>query len=133
MIGGFIILFSVIISILNNANIISTISIPFNAFFRLFNLPHSLSKPFVSGIIELTNGISNIASIHYKSISINIILSSFLLGFGGLSVFLQVWGIISKTDISIIPYFLGKTLQGLFSIIYTIIIIHTFPIFNLNL
>ena len=83
--------------------------------------------------MEITNGISLIANIHIKEISLNIIFTAFLLGFGGISVFLQVLSITSKTDLSIKPYIIGKILHGTFAAFYTFLIIQFIPIFNLNL
>ena len=58
---------------------------------------------------------------------------AFILGFGGFSVLLQVWGIISKTDISIFPYFLAKLLQGTIAALYTYFALHYFNFLNLDL
>ena len=74
-----------------------------------------------SGIIELTNGLKNLSLL--EASNFNIILASFLLGFGGISVMLQVYSVISKTDISIKPYFYGKTIQAIISGILTSIIL----------
>lgn len=134
MIGGFIVLFSVILSILQNSGILNIFSILFKPIFNFFGISNSdFSVGFLSGIIELTNGISQITNISCKNISINIILCSFLLGFGGISILLQVYSIISKSDISIKPYIIGKLLHGIFAALYTYIFINMFPIFNLNL
>lgn len=133
MIGGFIVLFSVIISILNNGNLLNTISYIISPIFSAFGIPVKFSNGIISGIIELTNGIKIVSGIPIKNISVNIIISAFLLGFGGLSVLLQVWGIISKTDISIIPYFLAKLLQGSFAALYTYFVLHYFNFLNLDL
>lgn len=73
----------------------------------------------ISGIIELTNGIEMLSKLKITKNSICII--SFLIGFGGLSVLFQVNSIISKENISIKPYFIGKILQGLFSFFITLI------------
>ena len=51
--------------------------------------------------------------------NINIVITSFILGFGGVSVLLQVYSIIAKSNISIKPYFYGKLLQGFISAIIT--------------
>lgn len=134
MIGGFVVLFSVILSILKSSNIISIISqfiFPIFKFFGIENLKFCSS--FICGILELTNGIMQIVSIPSKNISINILITAFLLGFGGFSVLLQVYSIISKSDISIKAYFIGKLLHGIFACFYTFIFITYFPIFNLNL
>lgn len=84
-------------------------------------------------MLELTNGVMQVAAIAYKQISINIIIAAFLLGFGGLSVLLQVYSIIAKSDISIKAYFIGKMLQGILAAFYTFLFITYLPIFNLNL
>ena len=133
MIGGFVVLFSVILSILENSNFINIISSTLEPIFHMFGINNSsFISGFVSGIIELTNGVQKISSIAYKEISTNIILCSALLGFGGISILLQVFSITSKTDISIKPYIIGKILHGIFALLYTYIFISCFPIFNLN-
>ena len=133
MIGGFVVLFSVVLSILENSKILSISSSFLEPFFSFLGSNSSqFTNSFLSGIVELTNGLKQITSIPYKSISTNIIFSAFLLGFGGISILLQVFSIISKTDISIKPYIIGKILHGIFASIYTYIFINYFPIFNFN-
>ncbi|MCI8308656.1 MAG: hypothetical protein HFJ45_00205 [Clostridia bacterium] len=50
-------------------------------------------------------------------------MTSFLLGFGGISVLLQVYSIIIKFNISIKPYFYGKIIQGILSCIITAMLV----------
>lgn len=133
MIGGFIVLFSVILSILNSSNILTFLCTTLNPIFESLHIPISFTKGVISGIIELTNGLNIICSIPEKMISINIMLASFILGFGGFSVLLQVWSIISKSDLSIKPYIYGKILQAFISVFYTCLLINSFIIFNFNL
>ncbi len=133
MIGGFVVLFSVIISILKSSKIIDVLSIFLLPLFNILHIPTSFISPLLTGIFEITNGINVISNIPMKMISINIIFTSFLLGFGGISILLQVFSVISKTDLSIKPYVIGKLLQGIFAAIYTYFFIYAFPIFNFNL
>ena len=134
MIGGFVVLFSVVLSILENSNFISVISSALEPIFNMFGITNDgFVSGFVSGIIELTNGVQKITAIPCREISTNIILSALLLGFGGISILLQVFSITSKTDISIKPYIIGKILHGIFAGLYTYIFISYFPIFNLNI
>lgn len=133
MIGGFIVIFSVIISILNQTNILNKLSTIFYPLLKLFNFDIDFAKPLLSGIFELTNGINQVASINTKLISQNIVLSAFLLGFGGFSVLLQVYSIISKTDLSIKLYLKGKLLQGIIASIYTFFALKFLPFFNLDI
>jgi len=134
IIGGFVVLFSVILSILQNSNILNILSSLLSPIFKIFGISNSnFINGLLSGFIELTNGVKMISSIPYKEIGLNIVLCAFLLGFGGISILLQVFSITSKSDISIKPYIIGKLLQALFAVFYTILFINIFPIFNLNL
>ena len=133
MIGGFVVLFSVIISILKESYMLQIFTNFLTPFFNIFHIPSSFISPILIGLLEITNGISQIASIHIKAISINIIITSFILGLGGVSVLLQIFSITSNTDLSIKPYIIGKFLQGAISAFYTYLLITFFPIFNFNL
>lgn len=133
MIGGFVVIFSVIISILNTTNILEFFSKFLNPVLAFFDFDLEFAKPLLSGIIELTNGVNLISTIHIKEISQNIILCAFLLGFGGFSVLLQVFSIIAKTDLSIRKYFIGKLLQGIIAAIYTFLALKFIPFINLDI
>lgn len=133
LIGGFIVLFSVIISILENSGILDGFSHLIYPILNIFKVPTSYADGIFTGLLELANGVCNIANISNKSISINIIICAFLLGFGGISIMLQILSIVSKVKISIKPYIIGKFLQGIFAALYTYIFIYAIPLFNLNL
>ena len=133
MIGGFVVLFSVIISILKASNFLQLLALTVSPIFNTIGIPNSLSVPLVTGFLEITNGISAISNIHLKALSINIVTTAFLLGFGGISVMLQVFSIIAKTDLSIKPYIIGKLLHGIIAAFYTYGVISIFPFFNFNL
>ena len=100
---------------------------------KLININPNFIKSILVGLIELTNGVSLASSIPSKNLTINIIICAFLLGFGGLSILLQVLSITSKSDLSIKKYIIGKFLQGIIAAFYTYIFIINFGIFNYNL
>lgn len=133
LIGGFILLFSSIISIFKASGLLTICTNLVSPFFSFFDIDTSFISGLLTGILEITNGINYISSIACKKISINIIIISFLLGFGGISIFLQVWSIVSKSDLSIKPYIYGKILHGLIAALYTYLLISFFPIFNFDL
>ena len=81
LIGGFVVLFSVIISILQSSGLLNYCARLFQPLFNVFNIPSSFAAPFLYGIIELTNGAKEIAFIPFKTISTNVILCSFVLRF----------------------------------------------------
>ncbi len=118
-VGGFIVLFSVILSILENSGILDII----NMFLYQFGISKEISSAIFTGIIEVTNGVNLSSSIYTSLPTLSILLTSFLLGFGGISVLLQVYSIISKENISVKPYLLGKLLQGFLSILFTFILL----------
>ena len=117
IIGGFVVLFSVIVSMLNSSHVLNILC----SFLEILNIPITYSEGIITGLIEVTNGVK-LSAINTNPFSI--IICSFLLGFGGLSVLLQVLSITSEAKISIKPYILGKLLQATFSaiIMYFLII-----------
>lgn len=133
LIGGFVVLFSVIISILQTSNLLDILENLIKPLFNLLHIPNEFCSGFISGILELTNGLNIICNIHIKKLSINIIIASFILGLGGISVLLQVWSIIAKTDLSIKPYIIGKLLQACLSAFYTFLFLQNFTFFNFDI
>jgi len=117
-IGGFVVLFSVIVSILQNSHILYVINKLLDPLFNLIGISDLYCNGIITGIIEVTNGVQNIALLNTSNYSSQIIICAFLLGFGGFSVLLQVLSITSKAHISIKPYFLGKVLQAMLSALY---------------
>ncbi len=115
LIGGFVVFFSVVISMLNSSEILDLCCKILGPIFSMFKIPMEYWNGIVTGIIELTNGVKMTA---LNISSINIIVCSFLLGFGSISVLLQVLSITSEAKISIKPYILGKILQACFSAIF---------------
>lgn len=133
MIGGFVVIFSVIISILNQTHALDMLSKFFNPILAFLGFNLDFAKPLLSGILELTNGVNLVADISIKAISQNIILCAFLLGFGGFSVLLQVFSIVAKTDLSMKKYCIGKFMQGIFAAVYTFLVLKFIPYINLDI
>ncbi len=133
VIGGFVVIFSSIISILNASGITHIIELLLSPFFDWIHIDTSFIGPIFTGFFEITNGISTISNIACKKLSINIIITAFLLGFGGVSVLLQVLSITSKSDLSIKPYIYGKVLQGILASLYVYFFMNIFPFFNFDL
>lgn len=133
LIGGFVVIFSSILSILKASGLLDNFSILLNPIFQFLNIDTSFIQGILTGILEITNGINTISSIACKKLSFNLIFTAFLLGFGGISVLLQVWSITSKTDLSIKPYVYGKLLHGLLAAFYTYLLMNIFPFLNFDL
>ena len=133
LIGGFVVIFATIISILKASGILNFLSSMLSPIFQALNIDTAFISPLLSGFLEITNGISSISNIACKKLSYNIIFTAFLLGFGGVSVLLQVLSITSKTDLSIKPYIYGKSLHGLLAALYTYILMTYIPFLNFDL
>lgn len=133
IIGGFITLSSVLLSILESLNLLDVFNLLLQKLFSFLNIPYELSNGTIYGIIEVTNGLNVLTNTLLKDYTFKIVLCSFLLGFGGFTVLLQVLGFTSTTDISIKPYFFGKLLQGFIASIYTYIVLKCTNLFNLTI
>ncbi len=129
LIGGFIVLFSIIISIFNNLNVIDFVA----NLLSYFGISNDLGKGILIGLLELTNGVNSISMIHCKNMSLQIITCAFLLGFAGLSIFLQIFSIASKNNLSMRPYLIGKLLQGIIAAFYTFVILQCCGSFYFNI
>lgn len=106
-IGGFMLLFSVLISILERSGLLSMCANILCVFF----VPENLALPVTKGIIEITNGAKAVAD---TAVHINqkVIVTSMIISFSGLSIFAQTVSFISKTDISAKVYAFSKILQA---------------------
>ncbi|WP_170840750.1 sporulation integral membrane protein YlbJ [Oceanobacillus limi] len=112
MVGGFIILFSVLTKLLFLIDITPVIAVAFQTIFSLIGLPVELALPFISGLFEITIGANLISKESIDPFLSSMIIVSFILGFNGFSVQAQVASIISKTDIRFTPYFMARILHG---------------------
>lgn len=116
-VGAFVIIFSVLISIIKSN---TYISIAFKYLEDLINLPVGTLYNLFLGSIEFTNGCKLIST---SNISMNLKLSmiSFILSFSSLSVIAQVSSIVSKSSPNMKKYIFYKFIQGLLSFIITFI------------
>ncbi|MDF2590946.1 MAG: Sporulation integral rane protein YlbJ [Clostridia bacterium] len=118
MIGGFIILFSVITSVLKTSGILLLLSKSICLLLPFLNLdPQAVSSLFI-GLLEVTNGIKECALVDMPLIS-KLMLVSFMIGFGGLSINAQVLSVISGVKLKFGIYSLMKIFQGIAASIFT--------------
>ncbi len=117
MVGAYIVLSFLIIDLLNNLRIISTLT---NLICCVFNLSnsHDIVLAVLNGIIEITRGISDLSHTN-SSLIIKTIISSGLIGFGGISIMLQSISFLSKLKIPIKTMFLQKTTQCFLCLLIT--------------
>lgn len=118
LVGGYIIIFSVISRIVTVTGLLSIIT----QFANLLPCVHVSSTENISmiitGILEVTNGIKECAQIIMPDMTRALIVS-FFIGFGGLSINAQVSGLIQDTDIKFSLYIFMKIIQGALAALYT--------------
>ncbi len=122
MVGGFIVLFSVLIKILFLVGVSTFIANIFALLLSFLTLPAEYALPFFSGLFEITIGADMISKVTTDTLLQQAILVSFILGFNGFSVQAQVASILAKTDISFTPYFFARILHGTIGSLLTIIL-----------
>lgn len=125
-IGGFIIFFSVLISIIKN-NTLSDIVLKNVSI--IFNISQTTLEGFCFGLLEMTNGCNLLSNANINTMY-KISIISFLLAFSGLSIISQTYSIIYKSKISLGQYIKRKFIQGILCSIITIIL-YKINIFNL--
>ena len=110
MVAGFIAFFSVILRLLNLWQI--TLFLGTLSHSVIDGIPIPVFQAFFNGLIEMTLGcqeaILALSSLHHQ-----VALLALLMGWGGLSVFAQVAGLISGTDLRFSSFVIARTLQGI--------------------
>lgn len=118
MVGAYIVLSFLLIEMLKNIGVINLIS---NTICGVFNISHcqDITKSTLCGIMEITHGIIDINNVNI-SLILKTIIASFLIGFGGLSVFLQSLHFLNKLKIKKRIILIQKLTQGILSLIISI-------------
>lgn len=92
----------------------------------LRNINNDLIISLINGFLEITSGLKKISLLENYKLKFILPLASLILGFGGISVHMQVASIISESKLSMKPYLIGKTLQGIISAIYMFLFVLVF-------
>jgi len=120
MVGGYIILSFLIIDTLKTLQIIPFISNSISNIFKGLN--PDIIESILNGIIEITRGIIDISNCS-TPLHIKTIISSGLIGFGGLSIMLQSCAFLRTLKLSFKTILIQKITQSILSIIVTIILV----------
>ena len=123
-VGAFVVLFSIIISIIKNN---AYISIVFNNIEDFLNLPKYSIYGLFLGSVEFTNGCKLITTLPL-TLPFKLAIISFICSFSGLSVIAQISSFVYKYDISIAKYSFMKFIQGVISFSITFIISSIFSL-----
>ncbi len=121
LIGGFIILFAVIIRILDVIGLVGSISRGLAPVLSLVGLNPTLAPALFSGILEIDLGCQYTAQLTGVSLHDQVIACSIIIAWSGLSVHGQVSSIIAGTKIRILPYIAARFFHSLLAGIYSAI------------
>lgn len=122
LIGGFIIIFSVITHLINYVGIAMILSNLLSIFLSIFHIPVELSRSLFTGFFEMTLGSQLASTLTNIPLLFKLAIVSALIGFNGLSIHAQVVSMLSRTDIRYVPYLFARILHALCSCLITFMI-----------
>ncbi|WP_369403400.1 nucleoside recognition domain-containing protein [Gracilibacillus boraciitolerans] len=121
VIGGFIILFSVLTEIMREVHVAHFFANGIAIGLEVMHLPKEMALPLFTGFFEITIGANEVSQTD-SSILIKAIIVSIILAFNGFSVQAQVASILADTDIRFTPYFFARFLHAIFASIIVILL-----------
>ena len=122
LIGGFIIFFSVLTEILTNIGFTQFLSELLSLILQPLGIKSTMVLPLVGGLFEITNG-SNLASQAAAPLAQQLIITSGIIAWSGLSVHAQVMTMINETDLRIKPYLWARVVHGLAASLITYLLL----------
>jgi|SRR5690625_672180 len=122
IVGGFIIIFSVLNELLFTIGIAKIIGAFLSIFLVIFQLPTDLNIPLLAGLFEITSGVEKISQLIQQPLLAKLVIVSFILGFNGFSVQAQVMSLMTSTDIRFKPYFFARMIHGFISSLLTVLL-----------
>jgi sporulation integral membrane protein YlbJ len=116
MIGGFIIVFSVLIQLFATINLTRFLSSLLAVILGPLGLPPALSNGIIAGLFEVTLGAQATSEVPSSVPMIwQAAIASAVISWGGLSVHAQVASILGQTDLRVGPYLLARAIHAALS------------------
>ncbi len=128
IVGGYVAIFFVIITMLNNFNFLFPIKYIIEFVFNILNIPSNITSPLINGIIEVTKGCLDLSKTTNISSTLKSVFATFLISFGGFSIHLQALTFIKRFNIKINFYLFQKLTHALISSTFAIILCLIFKI-----
>jgi sporulation integral membrane protein YlbJ len=118
MIGGFIMLFSVLVKILTVFGVFGLINPVIASALKIFGIDPSLSHAVFNGILEIDLG-TMASSQAAAPLLDKVMIAGWIIAWSGLSVHGQVASVIHDTDIRMGPYIVARFMHGIFAAFYS--------------
>ncbi|MFZ3131665.1 MAG: sporulation integral membrane protein YlbJ [Desulfosporosinus sp.] len=113
IVAGFMAFFSVIIRLLNIWHVTAFLATLLHIVIKVIPVP--ILQSFFNGLFEMTLGCQwTIQAV--SELNQQVALLALLMGWSGLSVFAQVAGFISETDLRFFPFVVARVLQGIIAL-----------------
>ena len=113
MVAGFMAFFSVVLRLINIWHVTLFLAFLSHSLIRMIQVP--VFQAFFNGLFEMTLGcqesIRTLSLLHQQ-----VALLSLLMGWGGLSVFAQIAGLISGTDLRFYPFIIARVLHAILAL-----------------
>lgn len=124
MIGGFIMVFSVIVEIMDEVRVIDILMPLVGHFLKIFGLNPELGAAVMKGVFEIDLG-TMAAAQAVAPLGQRLIVAGGVIAWSGLSVHGQVISVIHDTDIRILPYIVARLLHAILAGFYTLLLLGT--------
>lgn len=118
MIGGFIMLFSVLVRMAAVFGFLNLVTPIIGNILKVFNLSPELAPAVFNGVLEIDLGTMEASRLTAPLLD-KAVVASWVIAWSGLSVHGQVASVIHDTDIRMGPYVIARLLHGTFAAFYT--------------
>lgn len=125
MVGGFIIIFSVLIQVMTTMHITTILSHLFGLLLVPLGFSADLASPLIPGLFEITLGAKTASGLRGSAATMHVLaVTSAIIAWSGLCVHAQVASLLSSTDIRYTPYMFARFMHGMFACLMTLVIWH---------
>lgn len=123
LIGGFIILFSVLTQILTSVGVVAILTKMILAILAPFGIVESMVLPIIGGLFEITNG-ANLAANAVAPLTQKVAICGAIIAWSGLSVHAQAATMVQGTDIRMRTYVWARVLHAILAGICTLFLLN---------
>ena len=116
MVGSFMVLAFLLIDVLKNTGILIVVS---NLIAKITHVDANFVQALLTGGVEITRGIIDLAALACP-MRLKLVFASCLIGFGGISIFMQSISFLNKLKIKPSYVLLQKIVQGLLALLFAV-------------
>lgn len=124
LIGGFVIIYAVLIKLLNTSGLLDNISRLFASLLKLGNFNPNIAQAFSIGFLEITLGLKTLSQYQLSFVE-QAVAASIILGWSGLCIQSQVISVLAGSEIRSRNYIWCRGAQSLLSGFLAYILAHT--------